>query len=226
MVHPRPQRRRRRLHGYVPRGRRCAEHPARSVGQRGRSRHARLGDRHARPAASALGLGSDDVHRSREAARARRHRHARRRSRGHPLAQRRPDLSAEQLSEVRVSTSGSDTPIADRPSRVAMDVNTLIGPYPFRYVPHPDPDILVRVLDREQIAGAWVGHLPSAFYRDPLLGNIELAKALAPFADRLRPVPTIRPDWPKWTRLGDDAVAMGAPAIRVYPPQWGMGPHD
>jgi len=30
-----------------------------------------------------------------------------------------------------------------------IDVNTLIGPYPFRHVPHPDPDVLVRVLDRE-----------------------------------------------------------------------------
>ena len=118
------------------------------------------------------------------------------------------------------------TPIAHPPSPTAVDVNTLIGPYPFRYVPHPDPDILIRVLDREQIGAAWVGHLPSAFYRDPLLGNIELAKALEPFPDRLRAVPTIRPDWPKWTRLVDDAASMGAPAIRAYPPQWGMGPHD
>ena len=45
------------------------------------------------------------------------------------------------------------------------DVNTFIGPYPYRYVPHPDPEILVRVLEREEIGGAWVGHLPSAFWR-------------------------------------------------------------
>ena len=55
-----------------------------------------------------------------------------------------------------------------------IDVNTLIGPYPFRHVPHPDPDVLVRVLDREEIDSAWVGHLPSAFYRDPSAGNAEL----------------------------------------------------
>lgn len=107
-----------------------------------------------------------------------------------------------------------------------IDVNTLIGPYPFRYVPHPDPEILVRVLDREQIDAAWVGHLPSAFYRDPSKGNEHLLKALAPFADRLRPVPAIRPDWPLWERALADAKNAGAPAIRIYPPQWSMGPHD
>ena len=35
-----------------------------------------------------------------------------------------------------------------------IDVNAFIGPYPFRQVPHPDPDVLVRVLDREKIIDA------------------------------------------------------------------------
>ena len=107
-----------------------------------------------------------------------------------------------------------------------IDVNALIGPYPFRHVPHPDPDVLVRVLDREGTEEAWVGHLPSAFYRDPSLGNEALYEALAPFADRLRPVPTIRPDWTGWERALADAADAGAPAIRGYPPQWQLGPHD
>ncbi len=107
-----------------------------------------------------------------------------------------------------------------------IDVNALIGPYPFRHVPHPDPDVLVRVLDREGITSAWVGHLPSAFYRDPTAGNRELTTQLAPYADRLRAVPAIRPDWPRWDRSVKDAADAGAPAVRAYPPQWGMGPHD
>ena len=106
------------------------------------------------------------------------------------------------------------------------DVNTLIGPYPFRYVPHPDPDVLVRVLDREGISRAWVGHLPSAFYRDPSLGNKDLLKSLSDHTDRLAPVPTIRPDWPRWEQAVREAADVGAPAIRAYPPQWGLGPHD
>jgi hypothetical protein len=107
-----------------------------------------------------------------------------------------------------------------------IDVDTLIGPYPFRHVPHPDPDVLVRVLDREGLSSAWVGHVPSAFYRDPSAGNRELYSALAPFGDRLRPVPTIRPDWPRWESAVDEACSAGAPAIRAYPPQWQLGPDD
>ena len=106
------------------------------------------------------------------------------------------------------------------------DVDTLIGSYPFRHVPHPDPDVLVRVLDREEIHEAWVGHLPSAFYRDPVPGNVELLAAVAPHRDRLRPVPAIRPDWPHWERALAAAASDGAPAIRAYPPQWGLGAHD
>jgi hypothetical protein len=107
-----------------------------------------------------------------------------------------------------------------------IDVNALIGPYPFRHVPHPDPDVLVRVLDREQLDGAWVGHLPSAFYRDPTPGNAQLFDALRPFSRRLRPIPTVRPDWPKWEAVLAEAGSAGAPAVRAYPPQWGLGPHD
>src|SRR6266567_9409128 len=100
------------------------------------------------------------------------------------------------------------------------DLNTFIGPYPFRFIPHPDPDVLVRVLDHEGIDEAWVGHLPSVFYLDPTPGNAQLLRALAPFAERLRPVPTIRPDWPRWEVMVRDAANAGAPAIRAYPPQW------
>ena len=37
----------------------------------------------------------------------------------------------------------------------------------------------VRVLDREGLSGAWVGHLPSAFYRDPTPGNAARAFSAA-----------------------------------------------
>jgi hypothetical protein len=106
-----------------------------------------------------------------------------------------------------------------------IDVNALIGPYPFRFVPHPDPEVLERVLDREGLDGAWVGHLPSAFYRDPGAGNAQLYTALQPHA-RLRPVPTIRPDWPDWRRALDVARNAGAPAVRLYPQFWQLGPAD
>lgn len=107
-----------------------------------------------------------------------------------------------------------------------IDVNALIGPYPFRFVPHPDPEVLVRVLDREELSGAWVGHLPSVFYRDANTGNAQLYTALTPFADRLRPVPTIRPDWPDWQRSLRTARDAGAPAVRAYPTHWQLAAGD
>ena len=107
-----------------------------------------------------------------------------------------------------------------------IDVSAFIGQYPFRHLPHPDPEVLVRVLEREHLSGAWVGHLPSVFHRDPTQGNEELYQRLEPFAEKLTAVPTIRPDWPEWERALRDAVDRSAPAIRVYPPQWGLGPQD
>ena len=74
-----------------------------------------------------------------------------------------------------------------------IDVTSWIGAYPFRDVPHPDPEILVRVLDREGFAGAWVGHLPGACYRDPVPSNRALYAAVAPFAGVLLPAPIVRP---------------------------------
>ncbi|MCE2902276.1 MAG: hypothetical protein ACK6DP_11005 [Gemmatimonas sp.] len=112
------------------------------------------------------------------------------------------------------------TDIGGRP----IDVSAWIGGYPFRHVPHPDPDVLVRVLAREGFAGAWVGHLPGAFHRDPVPSNRALLALLAPFRTVLHPTPIVRPDWPRWERMLSEAVAEGAPAVRAYPTLWGMGP--
>lgn len=107
-----------------------------------------------------------------------------------------------------------------------IDVNAFVGTYPFRHVPHPEPAALLRVLEREGIEAAWVGHLPSAFYRDPSAGNRELFSMLQPHRDVLLPVPTVRPDWPRWHDALRAARDAGSPAVRAYPPQWGLGPHD
>jgi hypothetical protein len=107
-----------------------------------------------------------------------------------------------------------------------IDCATWIGPYPFREVPHPDPDVLVRVLVREGLSGAWVGYLPSAWHRDPAPGNAALLRALAPHRDVLHPAPVVRPDWPDWERTLRELVDQGAACIRAYPMHWGMGPHD
>ncbi len=109
---------------------------------------------------------------------------------------------------------------------MTVDANTFIGGYPFRYVPHPEPEILVRVLAREGIQSAWTGHLPTVWHRDPTHGNEILFEALAPHREQLHPAPAIRPDWPSWERSLRDVVERGAPAIRAYPAQWRLGPDD
>lgn len=108
---------------------------------------------------------------------------------------------------------------ADRP----IDVTCWIGGYPFRHVPHPDPQTLVRVLEREGFAGGWVGHLPGAFHRDTVPSNDMLYRALTPHRDMLFPAPIVRPDWPGWEQQLRTAVNEGAPAVRGYPAQWGLG---
>jgi predicted TIM-barrel fold metal-dependent hydrolase len=107
---------------------------------------------------------------------------------------------------------------------MTVDVSTFVGPYPFRPVPDATPDGLLRAMDRLAIATAWVGHLPSVFYRDPRPGTADLLKLLAPHADRLVPVPTVHPGLPAWPADLRVAVDSGAPAVRVYPGHQGLHP--
>jgi len=107
-----------------------------------------------------------------------------------------------------------------------IDCAAYIGQYPFRHLPHPEPDVLVRVLERENLSGAWVGYLPAAWHRDPAPGNEALFTALAPHREVLHAAPVVRPDWPQWERTLRDVVEQGAAAIRAYPMQWNMAPHD
>ena len=112
---------------------------------------------------------------------------------------------------------------ARRMSNTTVDVAALIGTYPYRELPHPDAGTLVGVLDREEIPRAWVGHLPTAFHRDPRKGNEALYRELVPYRKRLDPSPAVRPDWPGWEKELARAVDEGALAVRAYPVHWGLG---
>ncbi len=102
-----------------------------------------------------------------------------------------------------------------------VDVNTFVGTYPFRHVPHPEPNALVAVMAREGISHSLVGFLPAAWHRSTSDANDELFRLVAPHADLLSPVPAINPAWPSWERELLRASESGAPAVRAYPPQWG-----
>ena len=100
-----------------------------------------------------------------------------------------------------------------------VDVNTWIGGLPDRDVPHPEAPVLARVLVREGVAGAWVGHLPSIFAEDPHASHDALFAELAPFP-MLRAVPTVHPGREGWEPALMAAVGRGAVAVRVVPQRW------
>jgi predicted TIM-barrel fold metal-dependent hydrolase len=102
-----------------------------------------------------------------------------------------------------------------------VDVNTFVGAYPFRHVPHPDAASLVSVMKREGIGRALVGYLPAAWHRSPGDANRELARSLEEHGHHLVPVPVVNPSWPGWQRDLEAVARSAAVAVRVYPPQWG-----
>ncbi len=104
------------------------------------------------------------------------------------------------------------------------DHNALIGAWPFRRLPEPTPERLLADMDRLGIGDAWVGHVPSIFYRDAASGNDELFAALAPHRARLHPVPVVNPAWPGWEREIARAVEFGAPAVRTWPSHYALAP--
>lgn len=105
-----------------------------------------------------------------------------------------------------------------------VDHNALVGPYPFRRLPEPTPERLLAEMDRLGVAAAWVGHLPSVFYRDVAAGNDELFVALDRHRSRLHPVPAVNPAYPGWEREIARARSAGAPAVRTYPVHFGVDP--
>lgn len=103
-----------------------------------------------------------------------------------------------------------------------VDHNALIGSYPFRALPDPTAERLLRDMDRLGIARAWVGHVPSIFYRDVAPGNDELLRALASYGERLLPVPAVNPAYAGWEREIARVHAAGCPAVRTYPAHYGF----
>jgi len=97
-----------------------------------------------------------------------------------------------------------------------IDVNAFLGAYPYRRVPGTAPERLMQALERVQIDEAWVSHLPSLFWRQPMEGNAR--------ERRLRPVPAVHPGLAGWAPTLGEAVDHGAPAVRCDPAHYGLDP--
>lgn len=103
------------------------------------------------------------------------------------------------------------------------DVNAFVGAYPWRRVPGTAPERLVEAMHRVGTTEAWVGHLPSVFWRAPADGNAWLYDVTARHR-ALRPVPAVHPGLPGWEAVLADAVARSAPAVRCDPTWYGVEP--
>lgn len=104
-----------------------------------------------------------------------------------------------------------------------IDVNVLVGAYPFRRVPETSPDAVLAAMDRTGIDEAWVSHLPSVFWRAPAEGNAWLYDVTQRLP-RLRAVPAVHPALPGWEDALSEAASRGAPAARCDPTYYGIDP--
>jgi len=104
-----------------------------------------------------------------------------------------------------------------------IDVNAFLGAYPYRRVPGTSPDGLLRAMERAGIDEAWVSHLPSVFWRQPMEGNAWLYATVAR-EPRLKPVPALHPGLSGWEGALGEAVDRAAPAGRCDPLYYGLDP--
>src|SRR3989442_3315241 len=123
-----------------------------------------------------------------------------------------------------VEKRGARLPARRVPRRLMrIDVNAFLGAYPYRRVPGTSPDGLLRAMARAGVDEAWVSHLPSLFWRQPMAGNAWLY-ATAAREPRLKPVPALHPGLSGWDRTVGEAADRGAPAGRCDPLYYGLDP--
>src|SRR5216117_211693 len=205
-IHPRAHRRGRRLGALISRPPRYAQRVCGSLGERRGRRHARSVPRGRRCGAPALGNGPHDGHRVGQAALS-----------GAPASAGRPGARAMEERGPHLS--------ARRVPRRLMriDVNAFLGAYPYRRVPGTSPDGLLQAMARAGIDEAWVSHLPSLFWRQPMEGNAWLY-ATAAREPRLKPVPALHPGLSGWEGALGEAADRAAPAGRCDPLYYGLDP--
>ncbi len=104
-----------------------------------------------------------------------------------------------------------------------VDVNTFVGPYPFRRVPGSTLGSLTESMTRLGIDQAWVSHLPSVFWRDPMEGNDWLLQATGE-VPAMAPVPAIHPGLPGWEAELDRVALLPVPAVRCDASFYGLDP--
>lgn len=101
---------------------------------------------------------------------------------------------------------------------MTIDINTLIGEWPFGEIPYRTADGLLRLMDRHGIDRAAVSSLYGLFYKLCHRANRRLCDEIQGHDDRLIPVGTVNPAFPGWERdLEQCRDEFGCRAVKLFP---------
>jgi predicted TIM-barrel fold metal-dependent hydrolase len=99
-----------------------------------------------------------------------------------------------------------------------LDINTALGHWPFRRVPHQTADALRARLRGAGIDRAAVANTHGLFYKNCQDANLELAEWIAPHREFYLGVATLNPTYAAWERdLAACAGELGFRALRMAP---------
>lgn len=99
-----------------------------------------------------------------------------------------------------------------------LDVNTYLGPWPFRRLRHNTPEGLIRLMDKAKIGLAVVSSASSVLYRNCQEGNLELHEAIRGHRERLIPFACVNPNYAGWREDLQYCVdEMGIKGLRLHP---------
>ncbi len=99
-----------------------------------------------------------------------------------------------------------------------FDVNAWLGVWPFRSLRDNTPETLVARLDGAGIDKAAVSLIEAMFHRNTQQANEKLAESVADHPDRLLPMASINPMFPKWeSDLARSHENLGMKGVRLFP---------
>ena len=99
-----------------------------------------------------------------------------------------------------------------------IDMNALIGRWPFQPLGCEGPDDVLELMDRAGIDQAVITSLNSVFYYDAGIGNHEVGAACQAHPDRFIPFAIINPNLPRWREhLKECVESYGVKGIKLHP---------
>ena len=99
-----------------------------------------------------------------------------------------------------------------------IDMNALIGRWPFQPLGYEGPDDVLTLMDRAGIDKAVITSLNSVFYYDAGIGNHEVGAACQAHPDRFIPFAIVNPNLPRWREhLKACVESYGIKGIKLHP---------